>query len=418
MPRRELLIHRLRIELSHFRLLSLPLKKLLVSFALLCLAYPIIFVFVSAYLWRSSADLYPLIIYNLGTFISLPLGFYLNGWLLGRFHIKHLYFLGALLLGVAPVMVIYATDLGNQAMILYGLIFGLGSGFYWANKNYLTLKLTKGTNRIYYNSMETIANVLTRIIAPVISGYLIVAGEYFGWYSLTFGYQLAVLLGLVLLLLSGLVLLMAKIDDVGARDFVLRLPSSAWQFNRLFIVINDTLRGVNFFVPSILILVLLGDEGTLGLVNSLSAVLASLALYIVGRKVRLEHALPIMAIGIIVYLISSLFLAISFSAPAVLLVIAVSTIYSTVQFTIAYTVSMELIDTEIKEDALGSQYAYICDNELFFNFGRVIGAAAFVVLLLGLGQELSLRVILPLLVLVQLLGLYPMKKMIAAIINK
>jgi hypothetical protein len=59
------------------------------------------------------------------------------------------------------------------------------------------------------------------------------------------------------------------------------------------------------------------------------------------------------------------------------------------QFSTSYSVAMELMDRE--EQNIDRQYAYICDNELFYNIGRGAGILIIVLFALLLNVSAALR---------------------------
>lgn len=150
----QLHIQRFNTELRFFTSLPQNLRDIILSFGLYVFGSVVIGVFVNTYLWREFDGLLPLLAFNFGNFIALPITFYLNGYLLGFFHIKKLYAMGAVLSGLVPLglTLISVTELLSLAMA--GFTLGIGGGLYWSNKNVLSLIVSKGSNRVYYHSIE------------------------------------------------------------------------------------------------------------------------------------------------------------------------------------------------------------------------------------------------------------------------
>ena len=74
------LTQQLDLEVNHFLSLTNDVRRLLVSYYLYLIAYPLFGIFTNAYLWRQSENLTTLVIYNLIYCFGLPLGFYINGY--------------------------------------------------------------------------------------------------------------------------------------------------------------------------------------------------------------------------------------------------------------------------------------------------------------------------------------------------
>ena len=131
------IITRFKKERSHFDNLGDVVKHLLYSYGLYLISYPIIGIFINAYFWRQTEDITLIAAYNLGFFIFLPLGFYVNGLLLKRIKITKLYLVGLIISTISTVAVIFFSGNNLWYFLAYGAIFGFGSGIYWANRNFL-----------------------------------------------------------------------------------------------------------------------------------------------------------------------------------------------------------------------------------------------------------------------------------------
>lgn len=413
------ILSRARIEYRHFVSLSTDARKVLISYAFFLVTYPMIFVFVNAYLWRDSGDINTLIWYNLANFVGIPLGFYLNGLLLRHFHIKKLYALGALLQGVAPLLVIFSPATSMLHLVVYGFLFGVGGGFYWANKNYLTLKATRGSNRIYYNSLERIVDLSAAIVAPVVAGYLIIAGEGLGLYSIESGYRVTILLALLLLVISGAIVASANIGDMQASKLFVNNPSKAWWHNRLYWFFEQIVYGLDHFLPAVLILSFLGSEEVLGLVETLVALLTALVMYYVGRKIILDTTImPVLKISLALLIVGAAVLGFWYTPIAILIFLGFFRVSGNIRFATSYSATMNLIDHEANGDSEAEQYAYICDNELAFNAGRIFSVGLFIFLAYLFSQEIAMRWAFLLVASMQIFGLYFMHSLLLAMRKK
>jgi hypothetical protein len=122
-------------------------------------------------------------------------------------------------------------------------------------------------------------------------------------------------------------------------------------------------------------------EGVLGTIETTVAILATLTLYIIGRKAHLKNTIPLVGFVTILYLMGAGFLAFNYTWIGVLVFIAISSISSSIRWTMGYSVVMEVLDRDEINHPTAGHYAYICDNELFFNIGRILGLGIFVGLL-------------------------------------
>lgn len=385
------LLIRLKQEKNHFDDLGVTVKNLLYSYALYLISYPIMGIFINTYFWRQTNDISLIAAYNLGFFIALPLGFYLNGLLLRRFHILKLYWVGNVLQGLAAFLAIFIPSLSFTQVFIYGLIYGIGGGLYWGNKNYITLKITKGKNRLYYNNLESSLDLVISIIMPILIGWTLVFGEYVNLYSTEFAYKILMLITLALLWLSGYLLQSADIYSEEISHLTLTKPSRYWNLNRLVHVLYWTLSGVNYYVPTILVLIFVGAEAALGTIESITALLVAILLYVIGRKSSDKHLMPTIIVTGSVFLMGAVIYNLTYGFVGAIIYSVVYSLTSAVSWNSIYSNSMEVMDRELEHGSSRNQYALVLDNEIYFNLGRILGMALFFGLVVISSQETSLR---------------------------
>lgn len=362
------IIARVTKEFSHYRDLPDNSRNLLLASYLYYLAYPLLTIFVNAYLWRHAATVDALIMFNATACLGIVIGFYLNVPLLRRFHVTRLYSLGLFLQAFALLFIVASSEL-SIPIWLYGLIAGLGGGFFWSNKNYLSIIHSRGAHRLYYNGLEFAGLQIIRVGVPLITGGIFALGASTSLYSPTSAYRLIMLIAMVGLFLSGYLLAHAHLPDVEAEQAVLSHPSARWWRVRLYNFLNNTLDGFEYVLPTVLIFTLIGEEGALGLITSLSTLLSAVVLYYFGRKSNLSRVWGMTTIGNLAFAVGAIILYFTLSPLAALIFLATSTISKALRFSPPYTISMEIMD----EEGRGGQYAYLCDSELAYNLGRFAG---------------------------------------------
>lgn len=383
------LMSRAKIEFEHFHLLTNDMKHMLLSYGFYLAAYPLIATFMNAYLWRSSGNLWSILLYNLGWVIGLPFGFYINGLLLKKFNILRIYFFGLMLQAIIPCLIVFLPFNGLTSILLYGTIYGAGAGLFWGNKNYLDLQLSRGANRMYYNSLGSIIDLLVNIIMPIAAGWFIVYMN--SAYSLQsfIAYKIIMVIGFILLFASGFSVQFSKIQDITIHGILLRRPKKIWNYMRMYHTIHNIQVGVTLVLSSILVLVLVGGEGILGTLQTVTAGLSAIALYFIGRKATISIAWRLVMLGSIIFFIGTCVLAGIYTWVGALAYTIVITIAWSFQYVPTNSVSMELMDK--LEQNPEKQYAYIFDDELFFNIGRSIGISAIVLLALVFNEATALR---------------------------
>jgi MFS transporter, YQGE family, putative transporter len=382
-------IARLKTELTHFHLLPIDVRRMLLSYALYLAAYPLIMTFMNAYLWRTSGNLWSVILYNLGFVLGVPVGFYLNGLLLKKFHILRLYFSGTLLQAVIPCLVVFFPLTNLTGILLYGLIYGCGAGLFWANKNYLDQQLTRGSNRMYYNSLGQIFDVLLNMIIPAVAGWFIVLVTADNPGPSFVAYKIIMVAAFFLLTISGLVVQFSHIGQITIKGMVIKHPGKTWNLMRLYHVLFNIQVGSTMVLTSIVVLILVGGEGILGTLQGVTAGLSAIVLYIIGRKATISSAWKFIGAGSLIFFVGTCILAGVFSwVGGLTYTLAISLAWAS-QWTQTNSVIMELMDKE--EHDPEKQYAYVCDNEIFYNTGRVIGIAIISVIAILASEHAAIR---------------------------
>jgi len=402
------LLARYRIEKSHFDELGDTAKLLFYSYTLFLLSYPMMGTFLNAYLWRQSSDISLIAIYNLGFFVALPIGFYLNGMLLRTISLLRLYWLGTILQGLAAFLTIFLPSANLNRIFVYGLMFGLGGGIYWANKNYLSLKITRGKNRNYYNNLEGSLDLIIGTIMPVLIGWFIVLGSYLDIYSIESAYKLLMLIAFGLLVISGHLMQSANIQHETIQNISLPKSTRIWNLSRLVQIIYWTLGGINFIIPTVLVLMFVGEEGILGTVESVVYLFSAVILYYLGRKTDSRHHITIVMVCAAIFLLAAILYNFTFGLVGALIYTMFCSLTSGPAWNAIYTTTMEVMDKEHGENPSVSQYGYVLDNEIFFNLGRLLGMVLFFGLAYITTQETSLRFTPIIAGSLQLLLIYPL----------
>jgi MFS transporter, YQGE family, putative transporter len=356
-------------EISIFKSLPLKNRSLLLSYFLQGAATPLVGTFINAFIWRDKGDINSLIVYNLGSFISLPLGFIISGFWLKIIRINRLYFIGTILVGVNGLIIIFCSRFLNVNYIWYGLIYGLGSGFYWSARNYLTLTERNSESRNYLFSISYSLDTLTSILIPFLTGWFIVlTGKWFGF---DFGgsYGVMIIVAFLLLLGSGLVILKNDFTQTVTTAVFLKKISGRWIKARTLSATLGMIEGITFFIPTLLILTNLGNEGILGSLTSVISILAALAIYIYGRNAKVRHQRPALVISILLGIIFSALFALVHNSISIILFLSANGVIVLFEWLTAFPIIANAIDRE-ENDKNNDRFAYVADNELFLNIGR------------------------------------------------
>lgn len=371
----------LKKEIDHFRNLPVKLQQLLLSFFFYSAAYPMISVFINAYIWRNDSNLISLTILRLGQFVSVPFFFLLNGFLLKRYKIGTLYFFGSVVIAISALLITFFKNASLANYLFIGVMLGLGAGLYWSNRNYLTLKETDENNRSYFFGLSFSISTIIGLIVTFLIGWLIVFG---------LSYQILFFVAFVLIILSGYEVLKNSHNNPSIGSFFVVHPTAAWKRKRLIHLGIGLVEGLAFFLPSLLILKVLGNEGVLGTLTAVSSVISALLIYFYGRKSRQEDNKKYFIVSILWSLIISLMMAVFFNR----ITVAIYTLLNGLMINFIWLTVSPIVLKNIDTDVIGQEeerFGYIVDSEFFLNFGRVIAIIFCVLMSFYYGDDITLR---------------------------
>lgn len=395
----------LQKEISHFKELSPLAQRLLISYGLFQIVSPLIVLFTNAFLWRQSQDSTTIAIYNTTSFLMLPVSFYLSGVILRYVKAVDLYWFGCIAQAFATVLLMFFPSTSYWSIALYGAIAGIGSGLYWPVLINLSMVSTNSNNRMYFSAIQSASSMIIGIVIPIFFGWIIAFGDSTHFYSAETAYRFLIIVALFVLGYAGYFLHPFKMEKKGPKNIIMRNVSKRWTIMRYSRISEGIVNGIVIFIPTILVMHLVGNEGILGTIQSVIAILGAIAVYCVGRWVDVSKRLLIVAVGIGIYVIGGLGMALFYSQVGVILYLIAQTIYGPLKQAGASSISMDTIDEE-KEMYSLERFQFIFDQELFLNIGRIIGTTGFMLSIYFLSLDNTLKYFFIILALIQISFVY------------
>lgn len=382
---------RLTKEYYHWQLLGGEARKLLISFSLYELVLPLIFVFVNAFLLRQGQGYYVVAIYNFGWYLSTPMAFYFNSFLLQFFSLKKLYWLGAVGQGAVMTSLFFWPLSGVSAVFLFGLVQGVFVGLYWSNRNFMSLTETHDEQRGYFTGLEMLFGVMAGVLTPLFIGAVLWA-----WTTLTFsaeqGYQFLGVLSVILLIVSGAVLQRVRIKNPKKFRWLGWHVSHNWQLNRVMEMSYGFQNGLTMILPSLITFALIGTESSLSAVQSSAALVEASVIYILARKTTINHRMKLILSSVLLLGYLAVVFALFFHRVAGIQYLLFLSLATHLAWMARNPITMKIIDDEDGGDP-ANNYVYVCDRELFLNVGRLIGLGFFFMFLTYFSQAMALRLI-------------------------
>lgn len=405
-------MNKLKQEYQVFLSCSWNMRVLLVTNMIYALVMPVIEIFVGAYVMRNSNDVKMVIAYQLAVYTGIPFTFFINGWLLQHVSIPRLYSAGMLFSGLSMAFMMSLGKLSLFGVVGAGLIMGMSFGLYWANRDFLALSSTNDSNRNYYYGLETFFSTNIAIVVPVAIGAFIAATSQNGWFGNNVNHAYQIVTGVVFLLtlISSVVIHQGTFQNPPKTPFIYFRYHWLWNRMQIMAVLKGLGAGFIVTAPAMLIMRLVGQEGTIGLVQSVGGAVSAVLLYLIGRLTGPGQRVQIMAFGLLLFTAGALPNAFLFNATGVLIFMACMLLARPLQDIAYFTIQMRVIDT-VSRIENRNEFAYIANQELGYYVGRFSGCMMFILLANYVSDEFALRYALVIVGAVQLL-IIPVSKTI------
>ena len=379
-------------EFDFFSSHSKGMRVLLLTNLIYGLVGPIIELFIGAYIMRNSSDISLVVIFQLAVYTGIPLTFMINGFLLNRIKIAWLYSFGMLLSGISMFAMMLLQQLDTMGVFLAGLIMGLSYGFFWANRDFLALNTTNDGTRNYYYGIETFFYTITGILVPLAAGAFIGATDKNGWFGGHVNTAYYILTAIVFVMSMFASILVHRGEFVNPK----RAPFLFIKFDRIWnkmlglASLKGLAQGYIVTAPTMLILSLVGKEGSLGLIQGIAAAVSAILLYVLGRLTEPKHRLLIYGIGCLLFMVGALLNAALYSALGVILFM-MCLLFARPLLDIAYfPIQLKVIDY-VAEKEKRNEFSYIFNHELGLYLGRLFGCGLFIVLARYVSEYAALR---------------------------
>lgn len=399
-------MNRLRNEFEVFLRCSLSMRLLLVSNMIYALVLPVIEIFVAAYVMRNSHAVGKVVTYQLSIYTATPLAFYLNGKLLGRVGAKHLYAVGMFLSGVAIMLMMQLSILTPIGIAISGFTMGLATGLFWANRGFLELTATNDINRNYYYGVEMFMATLASVVVPALIGWFISGTTLYGWLGGIPNHAYHIIAAVVF----GLTILAAAILERGTFRNPERTPFVFFSFHPLWwrmlglALLKGLAQGYIVTAPAMLIMLLVGEEGTLGATQAIGGVFSACLMYMAGRLAAPKHRIIVLSAGLLLFFLGAVTNTLLFNAVGVLIFIGCLLLAKPLLDLAYYPIELRVIDVVSQLEGR-NEYAYIFNHEFGLFAGRCLGCGLFLGIAYGWSGNAALKYALPAIALLQLLSI-------------
>jgi MFS transporter, YQGE family, putative transporter len=396
-------------EVRVFKSLTPSCRRLIVSNFLYVLIMTSVQLVSSAYVYKAKdGDVLYNMVYWLGYYSGTTFGFFLTGILLRYVRVNYLYAVGIMLNACSFVPLLFITDPSAAVLSATGFAVGIGNGMYWSNRHYMTILSTHNLERNYYGGLDSSLFTVAQIIAPVFFSILVTSGAdgaaNIGQYKLLF-----VLLAF-LFVLAAINIAKGKFQTIPLKRFIYLRYGKIWNRQRVVNVLEGIAEGGLFTIPPILILVLVGKEGALGTIDSISVALSTLPVFLMGRYAKPQHRIYVLALSLLALFIGSFVLATNYVKTGVIIFYACSKLAYILNAFMYATIRLRSVDVS-KQIEGRDEYAYIFDAELFTEGGRLLTIGLFCMVYFQFNAGIALQYTLLVVSIIQLFALFFVRKM-------
>lgn len=393
-------------EIRHFSGYPRNMKILLTTNMIYSLVLPVIELFIGTYIMRNSENVIYVVSFQLAQYTGIPITFLINGFLLRKIPIRRLYSFGMLLSGISMAIMMSLGELEIGGIICSGLIMGLSYGFFWANRDFLALASTNNGNRNYYYGLESFFYTLSGVIVPYAIGSFIGATENgFLNGNVNFAYQLLTCCVFALTICSSACISQGGFRNPKSERFVYFKFDKLWNKMMVLSGLKGIAQGYIVTAPAMLIMLLVGNENTLGIVQSSGAVLSAIMLYILGRITKPKHRLLIFIIGLSLFTLGGILNANFYSSTGVVLFMICLLLGRPLMDMAYFPIQMDVID-HVQRKEKRNPFAYIFIHELGLYAGRSFGCGLFIICAIYISDAFALRYALLLIGLLQLISIF------------
>ena len=176
-----------------------------------------------------------------------------------------------------------------------------------------------------------------------------------------------------------------------------------WRMLKLALL-KGLAQGYIVTAPAMLIMLLVGQEGTLGAVQAVGGVLSAFLLYTAGRLATPRHRLLVFSVALSLFLLGSIANTVLFNAIGVLVFLACLLLAKPMLDLAYYPIQLQVVDVVAHIEGR-NQYTYIFNHEFGLFAGRCLGCGLFLGIASWGSGIAALKYALPVIALLQLLSI-------------
>jgi YQGE family putative transporter len=318
-----------------------------------------------------------------------------------------------ILSGAAMMLMMQLSILTPIGVATSGFTMGLATGIFWANRGYLALTATNDDNRNYYYGVENFIASLAAVAVPALIGLFISGTALYGWLGgvANRAYHIIAIVVFCLTIVSAVILERGTFRNPKQAKFVFFHFHPLWWKMLELALLKGLAQGYIVTAPAMLIMLLVGEEGTLGATQAIGGVLSACLLYLAGRIAAPRHRLFVFTSGLLLFFIGAVTNTLLFNAVGVLIFIGCLLLAKPLLDLAYYPIQLQVVDVVCRIEGR-NEYAYIFNHEFGLFLGRALGCGLFLGIAFWGSGVAALKYALPVIALLQLLSIWVTRRIL------
>ncbi|MGD7054203.1 MFS transporter [Sutcliffiella horikoshii] len=275
--------------------LSRRTKILLVISCLNTLANSLSNVFVNVFLFKVTEQFDKVVLFNLVMYLSWLPAFVLAGWISKKVSKRNGLIIGGLFQLLFYLFILYLKESDTSSIIMLGILFGIGSGFYWMAVNTLSIDYTSEQNRDWFNGVNGVFNSFSQMLGPLAASWVIITYTNLNGYYLVF--SLAAIIFLFTFILSLLLPKHKQNAPFYWKEMISVHKYKEWRALTYAFTANAFRAGVLSFAIILWVFMLTEKESIIGGFSFITTVLSVFTYYFIGKYSTGQIRMRLMIIG-------------------------------------------------------------------------------------------------------------------------
>lgn len=334
--------------------------------------------FLNLYLWRLTEDFTINAIYNIVNFAMTPFAFAVGGLIAKKLDRMVVYRLGIMLCAAFYLLVIITGESVPDYFILFALLNGISSGFYWTGYLILQYDVSTDRNRVRYLAINMVTFNSAGLAGPALAGSIISRMEGLQ------GYLTIFMFAFVMFVVAAIISTRIKAIVSHHKAYYLKYVGLVMKKNKLWLYslcgffVFGLFQGIMLFLPNILLFQAVEREDLVGYFGVLFSGITVATGYVISRRAQKEQARKYILYATIAVVLAASMLLIEVKLWSVIIFMVVFSVCNPLTVNSMTSYFYRLISGLPLKGQLKVESVVM--REAFLNAGRVVAISILIML--------------------------------------